>query len=214
MDAVCFDMDGVLVDSEDFWVPREREELFPALVPDSEVESAEIAGMNYRDIYDYLAERYGVAMGREEYREWYEATAGEIYGEEVRLLDGVPELLERLRGRGVAVALVSSSPHRWIDTVRDRFGLAFDEVVGADAVDAPGKPEPHVYRHAADLLGVAPEATVAVEDSGHGVAAARRAGMHVVGFRHGVARDGDRSDADYVATSPADLRDHLLAKTA
>jgi HAD superfamily hydrolase (TIGR01509 family) len=213
MDAVCFDMDGVLVDSEDFWVPREVDELFPELLPDDTVDVEEITGMNYRDIYDYLADEYAVAMDRESFLAWYDDAAESIYGEDVALLSGTEELLDTLRERGVRVALVSSSPTDWIDIVVERFGLSFDAVVSADAVDVPGKPNPDIYEHAADALGVAPADAIAVEDSGHGITAAGRAGMHVVGFKHGEPDETDRSDADYVADSPTDLREHLLART-
>jgi HAD superfamily hydrolase (TIGR01509 family) len=212
MDAVCFDMDGVLVDSEDFWIPREVDELFPRLLPDAAADVEEITGMNYRDIYDYLDGTYGVAMGREDFLAWYDAAAESIYGEDVTLLPGVADLVADLRGRGVGVALVSSSPQHWIGIVLERFPLGFDAVVSADVVDVPGKPEPDVYEYAAAQLGSAPEATVAVEDSNHGIAASSRAGMHVVGFKHGEPDDTDRSGADYVATSPADLHDYLLAR--
>jgi HAD superfamily hydrolase (TIGR01509 family) len=212
MDAVTFDMDGVLVNSEDFWLPRQSRELFPAAVPSGNASVDETMGMNYREVYDYLAANYDVAMNRDAVLAWYDETAEEIYGERVRLLDGAADLVETLRGRGVAVALVSSAPHHWIDTVRDRFPVALDEVVSADAVDGPGKPEPDIYRAATGRLGTRPAATVAVEDSGHGIAAARRAGMHVVGFKHGDPDGTDRSGADYVASSPADLREYLLAR--
>jgi len=211
MDAVCFDMDGVLVDSEDYWIPYEEADLFPQLgVDDLDVE--EITGMNYREIYDYLVETYEVEMARAEFLAWYDEAATTIYGEEVRLLDGADDLLTTLRDRDVAVALVSSSPHDWIDVVRERFDLEFDAVVSADAVDGPGKPQPHVYEYAAAELGVDPARAVAVEDSVHGIEAADRAGMYVVGFRHGRADDTDRSRADVVADSPPDLRASILAR--
>jgi len=211
MDAVCFDMDGVLVDSEDYWHPYEREQLLP-LVGLEDLDLDEITGMNYREIYDYLAATYEVETDRREFLGWYEETATAIYGEEVRLLDGADELLADLRERGVTLALVSSSPHDWIDVVLDRFGLDFDAVVSADAFDGPGKPEPGVYEHAADRVGADPADVVAVEDSVHGIESAGRAGMHVVGFRHGAADETDRTGADYVADSPTDLREHLLAR--
>ncbi|WP_436908732.1 HAD family hydrolase [Halosimplex marinum] len=211
MDAVCFDMDGVVVDSEDYWHPYEREELLP-LVGLEDLDLDEITGMNYREIYDYLIETYGIETDRAEFLGWYEETATTVYGEDVRLLDGADDLLAELRDRGVALALVSSSPRDWIDVVLDRFDLAFDAVVSADALDGPGKPEPAVYEHAADRIGVDPADAVAVEDSVHGIESASRAGMHVVGFRHGAADETDRGGADYVADSPADLREHLLAR--
>ncbi|MEF8785834.1 MAG: HAD family phosphatase [Haloarculaceae archaeon] len=213
MDAVCFDMDGVVVNSEDFWVPRETAELFPQLVPDATVDVEEITGMNYRDIYDYLDETYDVHLHRDEFLAWYDDAAESIYGADVHLLDGIQQLVDTLREQGVAVGLVSSSPHHWIDIVLERFGLDFDEVVSADAVDVPGKPAPDIYEYAADLLEVDPKSSVAVEDSGHGIEAAGAAGMHVVGFKHGDPDDTDRSAADYVATTPADLREQLLSRS-
>lgn len=210
MDAVCFDMDGVVVDSEDFWIPWETAELFPDLVPDDDVDVEEITGMNYRDIYEYLATTYDVAMDRETFLAWYDQRATEIYGEEVALLEGFQSLLATLRERGVAVALVSSSPRHWIDIVVERFDLSFDAVVSADAVDVAGKPDPDIYEHACERLGVSPAETLAVEDSRHGIEAARRAGTHVVGFKHGDDDETDRERADYVARSPADLRASVL----
>jgi len=211
MDAVCFDMDGVLVDSEDYWIPYEKAELLPeAGLGDLDV--AEITGMNYREIHDYLDAEYGVAMDRDEFLGWYEDTAERIYGEDVTLLPGAESLLADLRNEGVEVAIVSSSPPDWIAHVRERFGLDVDAVVSADVIDGPGKPEPAVYEQAASELDTDPERVAAVEDSGHGIEAAGRAGMHVVGFKHGGDDDTDRSDADYVADAPADLREHLLAR--
>ncbi|WP_123535885.1 HAD family hydrolase [Halosimplex salinum] len=211
MDAVCFDMDGVLVDSEDYWVPYEEEELFPTLGLEG-LDVDEITGMNYREIYEYLVETYEIEMERAAFLAWYDEAATTIYGERVRLLDGADDLLATLRERGVTVALVSSSPHDWIDVVLERFDLAFDAVISADALDGPGKPEPAVYEHAAREIGVDPTDAVAVEDSVHGIESASRAGMHVVGFRHGSADDTDRSAADFVAGSPASLREHILAR--
>ncbi|QLH80943.1 HAD family hydrolase [Halosimplex pelagicum] len=211
MDAVCFDMDGVLVDSEDYWHPYEREQLLP-LVGLEDLDLDEITGMNYREIYDYLDATYEIGTERAEFLGWYEETATSIYGEEVALLEGADELLAALRERGVTLALVSSSPHDWIDTVLDRFDLEFDAVVSADALEGPGKPESGVYEHAAERIGVDPADAVAVEDSVHGIESASRAGMHVVGFRHGAADETDRSRADYVADAPTDLREHLLAR--
>ncbi|MEF8852737.1 MAG: HAD family phosphatase [Haloarculaceae archaeon] len=210
MEAVCFDMDGVLVDSEDYWVPYERTQLLPEVgLEDLDID--EITGMNYREIYDYLVDTYGIGMHREEFLAWYEETAERIYGEDVTLLPGADAVFDGLRARDAATAVVSSSPYDWIDVVRARFDLDVDAVVSADAIDGPGKPHPAVYEHAADRLGVDPAETVAVEDSVHGIESADRAGMYVVGFRHGERDATDRSRADYVADSPADLRAHLLA---
>lgn len=211
MDAVLFDMDGVLVDSEDYWIPYEEEELIEKL-GDDDIDVHEMTGMNYRELFDHLDAEYDLAMDRAAFLAWYEETAERIYSEEASLLTDAQDLIEELRSRGVTVVIVSSSPHDWIDMVRERFAVDVDDVVSADAIEGPGKPAPAVYEIAAERIGVDPEDCVAVEDSLHGIEAASRAGMHVVGFRHGRADDTDRSDADFVADSPADLREHLLSR--
>ena len=212
MRAVLFDMDGVLVDSEDYWVAYERDELLPEVVPHADVQVAEITGMNYREIYDSLEAEYGTALSREAYLERFEAFAHDLYTEHVSLLAGFHDLRDELAERGVAVALVSSSPHDWIELVLERFDLAgdFDAVVSADDVDGDSKPEPDVFEHAAAELEVPPEACIAVEDSEHGVESAARAGTTTVAYRIDAHDDLDLSAADVVVDSPAELRETVL----
>lgn len=212
MRAALFDMDGVLVDSEDYWVELEREEILPAVVPDDDVDVAEITGMNYREIYDYLDAAYGVGVSREAFLDVFEQAARELYTERVSLLDGLHGLLAELDARGVSTALVSSSPHAWIDMVFERFDLdgAFDAVVSADDVDGAGKPAPAIFERAAAELGVAADECVAVEDSENGIESAARAGTTVVAYRID-AHDGlDLSPADRIVDSPAGLREAVL----
>ncbi|ELY71896.1 HAD-superfamily hydrolase, subfamily IA, variant 3 [Natronobacterium gregoryi SP2] len=209
-------MDGVLVDSEDYWVQFERAEILPAAVPDDDVDLAELSGMNYRDIYDYLEEEYGTAISREEFVERFREAAEEIYTEQVSLLDGTHDLLERLDDRDVSTAVVSSSPHDWIDMVIARFGLegAFDHVISADDVEAASKPAPDVFEHAAEEIGVPAEECVVVEDSENGIEAAARAGTYVVAYRIDAHGDIDRSSADVVVDSPAALRERVLERVS
>jgi HAD superfamily hydrolase (TIGR01509 family) len=212
MDVVLFDMDGVLVDSEDYWVELQREEILPRTVPDRDVDVAEVTGMNYREIYDYLEEEYGAAISREEFVDVFEDAAQELYGERVSLLEGFSGLLEELRERDVTVALVSSSPHDWIGVVLERFDLdgEFDAVISAEEIDDPGKPEPAVYEHAVGEVGASPDRCVAVEDSENGVEAAARAGTTVVAYRIDAHGDIDLSPADAVVDDPEELRETVL----
>ena len=212
MTAVLFDMDGVIVNSEDYWVEFEEHELFPDAVTDAEVDLAETSGMNFREIYDYLDDEYGTAITREEWIERFETAAREIYTERVELLDGFRELLAELDEREVTVALVSSSPHDWIDLVLERFDLEgeFDAVVSADDVDADSKPAPDVFLYAADAVGADPEDCVAVEDSENGVEAAARAGTTVVAYEIDAHGELDLSRADEVVEDPEELRETVL----
>ena len=212
MSAVLFDMDGVLVDSEDYWTEFQREEILPATVPDESVDVAEVTGMNYRETYDYLEETYGTSISRERFETLFEEAAREIYRDHVEVLDGLPGLLSALEARGVARAVVSSSPHEWIDIVLERFDLegGFDRVISAEEIDGDGKPAPDVFEYAAAELGVEPTDCVVVEDSENGVEAASRAGTTVVAYRID-AHDGlDLSPADAVVDSPAELKETVL----
>lgn len=210
MDVVLFDMDGVIVDSEDYWVEREREELLPAVV-EEDVPVSEITGMNYREIYDYLDSNYTTRVERSEYIERFEELAREIYTEHAELMPGFHELLDDLHERGVRTAIVSSSPPDWIETVTARFGLeGFDQIVSAEDIDGPGKPEPAVYEHAAAEMGVSPADCVVVEDSEHGVEAAARAGTYTVAYRIDAHGEIDLSPADTVVDSPDELRRTVL----
>jgi HAD superfamily hydrolase (TIGR01509 family) len=211
MDGCFFDMDGVVVDSERHWVPLENERILPAVVdapPGRGPAASEITGMNVRDAYAYLDREYGTTVDLDGYLATYDDAAAELYDERVALMPGFPSLVDALRADHVAVALVSSSPHRWIDRVLDRFDLrdAFDAVVSADDVDGPGKPAPDVYETAAARVDVDPTASVAVEDSVHGLAAARAARMTAVAYRTTANADSTFDDADVVADGPDELR--------
>jgi len=209
--AVLFDMDGVVVDSERYWVDVEETEIYPAVVEGS-VDADETTGMNFREIYDYLDERYETTVDKDAFVDRYEEAARDLYGERVELLDGFRALAADLRADGRRIALVSSSPPEWIDRALDRFDVraAFDEVISAEEIDGPSKPEPDVYEYAAERVGVDPADCVAVEDSEHGVQSANAAGMAVVGYRNQSGADLDLSAADAVADSPDELRSILL----
>jgi HAD superfamily hydrolase (TIGR01509 family) len=206
VDAVLFDMDGVLVDSERFWHAFEDEWVF-AEATDGTPDRDEITGRNYREIHDYLTANYGTTVSKEEFVARYDEHAMEVvYRDGVELMDGAVELFDDLRAN-VKLAIVSSAPQSWIGVVRERFGLdPLDLVLSADDIDEPGKPEPYIYEHAASELGLEPEECVVVEDSYNGVLAASRAGTHCIGYRTSENRDVDHSAADEVVEGPAELR--------
>ncbi|KTG11632.1 haloacid dehalogenase [Haloprofundus marisrubri] len=214
MDAVLFDMDGVIVDSEEFWHEIEDEIIFADVVAGTPPARDEITGMNYREIYDYLAAEYEVTVEKDEFIAIYQDAAEEIYTENVSVMPQFDALLDTLRDRGVTIAIVSSSPQSWIAMVRERFGLdPLDLVLSAEDIDGPGKPEPAVYEAAAEKLGLDPEDCVVVEDSTNGTQSAHRAGTYVVGYRTETNAETDLSAADTVVEGPTELRKELLAQT-
>jgi len=204
-------MDGVLVQSEDHWVAIQREDILPTVAPDDDIPLSAITGRDYTEVYPDLDGEYDLAVSREEYERLFEEAGREIYGEHATMLDGVDDLLASLRGAGTDLALTTSAPWDWIDVIEDRFGLLhhFDAAVSAQDIDAPGKPEPHIYERGASELGVDPAECWAVEDSHAGARAAVAAGMTTVGFR-GDGEAADLSMVDYLADDAAELRAVLL----
>jgi HAD superfamily hydrolase (TIGR01509 family) len=209
--GVCFDMDGVLVQSEEYWVVEQRTHILPTTAPNDDIPVSAITGRSYREAYPDLVADYDVEISRSEFEALFETAGERIYGEEARLLPGAHGLLSALGAEGIPLALTTSSPHEWIGLVDDRFGLLdyFATVVSADDLDGPGKPAPDIYERGAAELGVPPDACVAVEDSASGVAAATGAGLYTIGFR-GDGDEADLSAAHEVVSGIDELRAALL----
>lgn len=115
---------------------------------------------------------------------------------------GLDGLLEQAEGLGIPVAIASSSPRHWLDRHLVPRGLSerFTAICCAGG-DVPGKPDPTVYLNACSALGVDPAYALAVEDSAHGVAAAKAAGMPCIAVPTTVGAGLDLSHADAVVDS-------------
>ena len=212
MNTVCFDMDGVIVDSERHWVPLENELILPHVVPSGDIDANDITGMNVTDLYVNLSNRFETAISETEFIELYDETAEELYKERVELIDDFHDLLYNLREQGTKLALVSSSPSHWIQFVLDRFMLEeeFDVVVSATDIKGKSKPAPDIYRYAASKLDSAPSQCIAVEDSHHGVEAAIESGMYCLGYQTDVNPDQDLTNADEIIKGEQNLKERLI----
>jgi HAD superfamily hydrolase (TIGR01509 family) len=207
MDALIFDMDGVIVDSELHWKSVEGFFL-QSLVPGwSSADQGKIIGLSVRSLYDMLAGEYGLKEPRERFEALYEEMASDIYLRKASLMDGFKELLAGLNARNIPVALASSSQMGWINMVVNRFDLRphFKAIVSADELDGEGKPSPAIYLFTAGRLGVDPRRCIAIEDSTNGVLSAKSAGMFCVGFRNGFNEEQDLSSADTIIHSLTEL---------
>lgn len=126
--------------------------------------------------------------------------------DEAGVRPGVLQWLDEAHEIGMPVGIASSSPVGWVTGHLDRLGLRHrfaclsccDEVI-------PAKPDPTSYRHACETLGADPKRSIAVEDSPHGIAAAKDAGMFVIATPHGLTSSLDLSRADLVVESLAEL---------
>jgi HAD superfamily hydrolase (TIGR01509 family) len=183
-EAVVFDNDGLLLDTESVWTRAERDlferrglDFTPADKHELVGTSAEIAG---RILERRLGEPGCAAQLIEELNELVVAELE--HG--VEAMVGARELLHALKQRGTPIGLVSNSPLAFVERSLAIVGFddRFDVVVSAHEVAAP-KPSPEPYLEACRRLGVEPgPEVVALEDSPTGVAAARAAGLTVIGI--------------------------------
>lgn len=182
INAVIFDMDGVLLDSEPFWQESQIAVFAQVGLTITHEMCLATMGLRIDEVVDYWRRKHGLQN----------APPGEL---EARIIDGVVQrILQRgeakegvlhalsfFRSREVKVALASSSAYRIIRAVLDRFQLGdkFDCVYSAEE-EPYGKPHPGVYLTTAQKLAVRPVACLAIEDSFNGVLAAKAARMKCI----------------------------------
>jgi len=178
--AVVFDLDGVLLQSEEVWdAVRERYVRERGGRYDEEVQRAMI-GMSAPEWSRFLHEEAGVPDDPEAINRDVVARMLESYRRKLPLLPGAAEAVRRTAA-AFPLALASSSNREVFEAVLELAGLAdcFRATVSSEEVER-GKPAPDVYLEAARRLGVAPELCTAVEDSQAGIRSAKSAGMRVV----------------------------------
>jgi HAD superfamily hydrolase (TIGR01509 family) len=177
MDAVIFDLDGVLVDSERIW-----DEVRRAVVAEhggtwrAEATRAQ-QGMSTPEWARYLVEELGARTTPAEIATLVVKRMAARYAEQPPLIDGAVDVVRQVSKRW-PVAIASSSPVLLIKGFLDVTGLPVGAAVSSEQVGA-GKPAPDVYLRAAELLGVAPSDCAAVEDTTNGLRSALAAGMAV-----------------------------------
>lgn len=205
--AVVFDNDGLLLDTEPCWT-RAQESLFRAHGRSFDLAAKhELVGTSPLTAAPVLARLLGQApqAGRSLSDEMYALALTEIAASAAPRT-GAVDLVASLRAAGMPIAVASNAPRRHLLAGLQRVGLddAFGVVMGVDDVDNP-KPAPDLYLAACALLGVAPASAVGLEDSPPGVAAAKAAGLWVIGIP---SIPGVVLRADMVASSLADPQVH------
>jgi len=209
--AILFDMDGLMLESEELWSEVDRAvtlahgvrfdpDLKPLFMGCEKLESAR-----------RFCEAYGLNEAPESIAAQRLDLACRFYRERVRLMPGLPELVKDLTAWGRPLAVATSADRRIVSIVRARFGIfaSFQAVVCADDVRR-GKPAPDLFLGAAARLEVLPRDAVVLEDSPNGVAAALSAGMRVVGVPNPALERGRMQGAHRVVNALPEISRDLL----
>jgi HAD superfamily hydrolase (TIGR01509 family) len=203
--ALIFDFDGLILDTEtaevDVWreIYAEYGLEFPIL---KWVEIVGGSGAVHFDAAEYLCERAG-GLDIDELNSRYDKARLERIGQQ-EVLPGVVVILDEAREAGLKLGIASSSPLSWVEGHLRRLGLfeRFEVVCTRDDVEIT-KPDPELFKLAAERLGVGADEVIVLEDSLNGVLAAKEANMFVVAVPNQVTAHTDLSGADVVLGSLA-----------
>jgi len=180
LQAVLFDMDGLLVDTEPLWFEIESEVMARLGGDWSQADQAKLVGGSLQTTLDYLLGKATRPVSRERLARWMlDGMVSRLNRSSVTLRPGAFDLLAEVRAAGAPYALVTSSERVIMDAVLRGTGLEFPVTVCAEDVTRI-KPDPEPYLLATKLLGVDPASSVVLEDSPNGVVAAEAAGCRVI----------------------------------
>jgi HAD superfamily hydrolase (TIGR01509 family) len=202
IEAVIFDMDGVLLDSE----PLHLDSINTVLATEghrlSHEQNEAYLGTTLLHTWTDMHARFGLRRELDYYLGIYDAEVLRRLRQPLKPNPGVRELIGLLRERGIKLAVASGSQRGWIDATLASLGIAdlLRVVVSGDSV-ARGKPAPDIFLRAADLVGVPPARCLVIEDAPNGILAAKRAGMRVVAVRTPFTSHLDLGDPDFVVDS-------------
>ena len=203
MKAVIFDMDGVLVDSEPIHFEVDKRVMSKCGVDISDDVLNDYVGISNPEMWIDLKRKYSLKESVDELLRCQSGMKIQVLNSiEIEPIPGIRELLDDLFGNRVVMGIASSSPRFFIEAVIDKFGIRhyFKTVMSGEEVKR-GKPEPDLFLRTAELMQVAPEECVVIEDSGHGVKAALSAGMHCIGFINPNSGRQDLSNASFIVNN-------------
>ena len=214
--AVVFDMDGVLVDSEPVFFEAVNELLKPARKRIDWEDYQHLLGSTMSHTWRSVLETVGLdASEAQKYLDGYGDTLIELLRRPRSLLPGVDPLIAALRRQRIPIAVATASRLAWAEAVLgEGAGVpldTFDAVVSREQVEN-SKPAPDLYLKAAELLSTSPQRCIAIEDTIPGIASAKAAGMYAIQVRASSTALPPIDDADLVLDSLEQFPFRLLLR--
>lgn len=205
IEAILWDNDGVLVDTEPLYLRANREILAEIGIEIDDDAYRELSLKQGRSVFS-LAEARGMSAGGvASLKARRDDRYASLIDDGVEILDGIPECLASLRGR-VRMAIVTSSTRRHFDRIHVQTGLLeyFEFSVAAGDYERH-KPHPDPYLMGAERLGLPPDRCLAIEDTERGLVSAAAAGMPCLVIPRPLSRDGDFGAAHSVLEGASDV---------
>lgn len=201
IEAVIFDLDGVIVDTEPLNKECSRQFLIDLGVKDPQPLGINLQGLNTKAYWTALKEGYNLKQSLEELTHLWRPTYLSFLAalDEIPVIPGIPELLEFLINEKYKLAVASSANPVRIKLILNKVGLEhpFTTIVDGDSYKH-SKPAPDCFLLAADRLNLPPQVCIAIEDSTNGVGAAKAANMPCIGYAGSDHNNDDLSQADVI----------------
>ncbi len=180
IDAIIFDMDGLLVDSEPYWDQARKIMAAEAGIDWNSNDHKAVMGVSTQEWVEYMIARLSLTISPAEVEGTIISNMRNLYRERIPFLPGAEDSVA-LAAKHFPTGLASGSPRSLIETVTGSASLIgkFQAIFSGDEVSS-GKPSPDIYLTTAEALGIAPEKCVCLEDSGNGILAGKNAGMKVI----------------------------------
>lgn len=204
IEAIIFDMDGVLVDSEPFHIEIEKRQFERNKLIVSAEEHLNYMGMASDVMWRTIVNKHQLNIPVEELIDQNRTESIRYFSElaTIPVMPGLIELLEMLKGKNYPMAVASSSFPEIIELILKKTELRdYFRVVVSSQEAGKSKPEPDVFLLAAKKLGVPPTNCIVIEDSFNGIAAAHAANMHCVAYQGPGSNPQQQKEADAVITS-------------
>ncbi|WP_018249658.1 HAD family hydrolase [Orenia marismortui] len=210
--GIIFDMDGVIVDSEPIHYKVNQIILKDMNIEISEEEYNSFIGVSNPDMWSIIKDRYGLKESLEDLvNKQNKITLEYLRDSNINPINGIVKLLEELKNNGLKVALASSSSEKLIELILNKFHIQqyFIETISGENF-AKSKPNPQIFFHAAKKLKLKAEECVVIEDSKHGIEAAKRADMKAIGYKNINSGNQDLSKADLIVESIREINVELI----
>jgi HAD superfamily hydrolase (TIGR01509 family) len=216
--AIIFDLDGTIIDTEHIWRRATKELLHQrgiCISPELELElQQKLCGLALSQSCTFIKNHFSLPDALSVLVDEKALRANTLYGVEVKFVEGFLDFYAKVRANNLKSG-VATNAHDDTVAVTDRaLGLTSlfgEHIYPISRVNNIGKPDPAIYLHAAQKLGVNPENCIAIEDSAHGLAAAKKAGMLCIGIN--TAKDRTRlTQAHHVIETYNEINLDLLLK--
>ncbi|KNY27172.1 HAD family hydrolase [Pseudobacteroides cellulosolvens] len=205
--AVIFDMDGVIVDSEPIHFEVDKKVLKKCNLNVNDEILNSYVGIPNPEMWKDLKEKYNLVPSVEELLKLQSEFKIEFLKEtKIEAIDGVKGLLNELKQNNIILAVASSSPRFFIETILETIKIreCFNVILSCEEVQR-GKPYPDIFLITAEMLKVNPQECIVIEDSTNGVKAALSAGMRCIGYANLNSGLQDLSSASTIVNSICEI---------